>query len=119
MKTVIGTFVAQEGDKAKLSTRDDQALSATLVGFPSGFKLRKGEKVMLVIDGGARTIHPLVRTVDVPEGVRVEHGTEVEIRGTRYQVSPGAVIEDESSVRVAWVVEPGDAEGPPQIIGTR
>jgi hypothetical protein len=53
------TVVSQEGDEVQVEHGDDK-LTARMVGFPPGFRLRPGERVILRDEASGVTARPLV-----------------------------------------------------------
>jgi hypothetical protein len=111
----IATVAGQEGDHVLLSVR--------MVGFPAGFRLRAGERVVLVTDDqGHPAVMPLVRS-SVQRGVGREAAADndsIDVAGVQATVQSSTIVnEGDGRDLVVWVVDPGTAEGPPQVIGTR
>jgi len=75
----------QEGDRV--------LFSVPMVGFPSGFKLRAGDKVVLVHDENGPSVHPLthVRVVDRAQesGERLTAGNRTYLVQAATERTPG------------------------------
>ena len=120
------TVVSQEGTQVRIRHREDE-LNADMVGFPLGFKLRPGERVILADEPSGLTARPLVRAIRT--AVRreaLERDRQVEVGGRRFVMQESTVVELEpredeppSGDGTLWVVEPGEAEGPSQVIAVR
>ena len=121
----IATVGGQEGDHV--------LVSLPMVGFPAGFRLRAGERVVVVTtDDGGAAVMPLVRS-SVQRGVGRSAVAEaqshadgsvedrsIDVAGQRATVQQATVVnEPDGRDLVVWVVDPGTADGPPQVIGTR
>lgn len=108
----VAEVIQQEGDRV--------LVSVPMVGFPPGFKLRPGERVVLVHDEKGPAVRPLVRAVTV-EAPPEEAAGALTAGEQRYAVQDSAVREDEGGAgpHVIWVVEPGSAKGPEQVIAVR
>ena len=111
----------QEGHVVTVTKQDGQSVlvAVPMVGFPDGFQLAPGARVVLVSTPSGAAVRPLVRAVpgavapeaDADDGARVlqeatEVGEQPSVKG-----SPG---ED-----VVWVVDSGDTQGPEQVIAVR
>lgn len=120
------TVVSQEGTQLRVSYRDQQ-LTARMLGFPPGFKLRPGERVILADEPSGLTARPLVRVIR--RGVRreaLERDRQADLAGEQVAMQEGTAValEPEQAPRrpdwaTIWIVEPGDAKGPQQVIAAR
>jgi hypothetical protein len=118
----------EQGGVVTIVQRADHVLvSVPLVGFPSGFQVRPGERVVLVNERSGPAARPLVKTTIVNEAAReiVARGA-VDIYGEPHVLQPSTVISDaapggEYGKRgcAVFVVDPGSAEGPKQVIAIR
>lgn len=102
----------QEGDRV--------LVSVPMIGFPPGFRLRPGERAVLVCDETGPAVRPLVRAVEV--NAVTEEADALKADGQRFELQESTVREEaerEGEPYVVWVVDPGSAEGPPQAIAIR
>jgi hypothetical protein len=97
-------------------------------GFPPGFTLRPGSRVILVDEPSGTVARPLVRTVTSPVPVDVaERRGMVETGGRRLEMQPSTVLDQArpreaarpSDEAVLWVVERGDGQSSDQVIAVR
>ncbi len=105
---------------------DHVLLSIPMVGFPPGFELRPGERVVLVDEPSGYGVRPLVRsTVVRASQADLEDRREVDVGGQPHALQDATVVNEstgaelEEGARVIWVVDPGSAEGPKQVIAVR
>lgn len=111
----VAAVAGQEGDRV--------LLSLPMVGFPPGFKLRRGERVTVVYEPSGPAVRPLVRAIRTPQNL--SRADSLEAEGQRLVLQDATLRtqpprEGEETVGyVAWVVEPGTAEGPAQVIAVR
>jgi hypothetical protein len=120
----VAAVARQEGDRV--------LISLPMVGFPDGFTLRPGERVVVVRDENGLAVRPLVRSFSVDNlteelGAKAGDATLV-ADDRRYSVqestvrAEGPVTADAAGSPVPhaiFVVDPGSAEGPPQVIAIR
>jgi hypothetical protein len=108
----VVNVVEQEGDHVLLSFPMD--------GFPEGFKLRRGERVVLVGIESDLAVKPLVRELTVTnitelttDGLSADQG--------RFALQASTVRDDagHGGPFVLTVVDRGSAEGPEQVIAIR
>src|SRR5687767_5796033 len=88
---------------------DNVHVSIPLVGFPVGFELRPGERVMVMVEDSGLVARPLVEAVVVPD--RREDSLlrgSVDINGEPHTLQPAAVQEAGHGT-VVWVVDSGSA----------
>jgi hypothetical protein len=121
------TVLAQEGERLQVDYRG-QRLSVPMRGFPPGFALRPGTRVILVDEPSGTVARPLVRaiTTRVPVDVAERRGA-IELEGRRLEMQPSTVLEQPrpleatrpSDEAVVWVMERGDAQPPDQVIAVR
>ena len=103
------TVMQQEGDRV--------LLSVPMVGFPPGFQLRAGERVVLVDEEAGPAVRPLVRSHRVPD---VPKGDRLDVEGQAHAMQEATVRGEESTEgHVVWVVDSGTAKGPGQVIAVR
>lgn len=101
-------------------------VSVPLAGCPPGFRLRAGERVVLVNEGSGTVARPLIVSRRVKATPRVV-GDVVEIEGERYPVQAAAQIAGASTEGQpakpgeydVFFVEAGSAAGPKQVIASR
>lgn len=98
---------------------DRVLVSLPMVGFPPGFHLRPGDRVVLVHDENGPAVRPLVHAVTMPEPPD-EAGEQLTAAGQTYALQPAAVRDDEGDgpPYTVWVVDcaEGDQE---QVIAFR
>ncbi len=89
-----------------------------MVGFPPGFQLRPGERVAVFGEPIAR---PLVETRVGPVDVKALEARErVSLAGREFALQSSTILYDAHSDQgVLWIVDPGDCDGPPQVIAAR
>ena len=117
----------QEGHVVTVSSQEGQSVLVTvpMVGFPEGFQLPPGARVVLVSTPSGPAVRPLVRAVpgSVPPDALEQRGTPIPGGGRRVlqeatevgkQPAQGSPGED-----VMWVVESSDPEGPEPVIAVR
>jgi len=107
----VATVVNLDGDNVHVSI--------PLLGFPPGFVLRPGERVMVMVEGSGLAARPLVDTVVVPDS-----GEDLALRGSVNindvpHTMQAATVSDARRGTVVFVVDSGSATGPKQIIATR
>lgn len=120
------TVIAQEESRVEVEYEGEH-LTVPLVGFPPDFRLRPGERVILVDEPTGPVARPLVRAIvsRLPDEAREQRG-EVEIEGRRLVMQSSTVLEPDvreegrpSEEHVLWIIEPGEAEGPDQVVAAR
>jgi hypothetical protein len=113
---VVASIVKQEGDRV--------VISVPMVGFPRGFQLRSGERVVLVKEVSGPAARPLIRSTVVQLPLAKLTAGAFEIDGQPH-VLQAASVRDEPSPRVepgesvVFVVDEGSAPGPKQVIAIR
>jgi len=95
-----------------------------LVGFPAGFQLRPGERVMVMLEGNSLAANPLVHTEAVAESPEeLVLAGQVNINGEPHALQPATVsLSSDPTCKqgsLVFVVDPGSATGPKQILGIR
>ena len=99
-------------------------LSVPMVGFPPGFKLRPGEKVVLVQDEKGPSVRPLVHTVTV-DAVSEESADTLKAGRRNFAIQKSTVRDKGTSEEArrgpyeVFVVDRGKAKGPEQVIAVR
>ncbi len=115
----VVTVIGQEGLRVHVTV--------PMVGFPEGFQLKPGARVVLVSTPSGPVARPLVRAVraEVPADA-LEKRAEFTLQDSRKVVQDATVVAEQPSIGaeppredVAWVVESVDAEGPDQVIAVR
>jgi hypothetical protein len=120
------TVIGQDGTVLRVRYREAE-LAARMVGFPPGFTLRPGERVVLADERSGLTARPLVRTVMAPVGrATLERDREVGVgdrnlviqESTVFDFEPGKA-EAPSEETTLWVVESEGADETDQVIAAR
>jgi hypothetical protein len=108
----VMNVVAQEGDRVLLSFPMD--------GFPEGFTLRPGERVVLVDIESDLAVKPLVREFRVDDISDVS-AASMSAGDERYALQGGTIRDDEGhgGPYLVTVVDAGSAEGPEQVLAIR
>jgi hypothetical protein len=112
------TVVRQEGQRA--------LVALPLLGFPEGFQLRPGSRVVLVSTPSGPAVRPLVQAIrtNVPSDVLEQRG-EGDLGGRRMIFQDATVVDEHPRVEespdddVVWVVESSDKDAPGQVIAVR
>jgi hypothetical protein len=93
-----------------------------MVGFPQGFKLRPGEKVVLVNEGDGPAVRPLVHTLTV-DAASGEGANALRADGQRFAIQESTVRsslgEGQGGPFDIFVVDRIATEGPEQVIAVR
>lgn len=109
------------GQAIKVSRQEDDhvLISLPMVGFPPGFKLRSGDRVVLVHDEDGPAVRPLVRALTVQEPPS-ESGEQLIAGGQAFTLQAATVREDEGGgpPYTVWVVDNADG-APGQVIAFR
>ncbi|MGH8435639.1 MAG: hypothetical protein ACRERX_14445 [Pseudomonas sp.] len=105
--------IAQEGERVQVEHKTER-LTVPMRGFPPGFKLRPGGRVILVDESSGPVARPLVRALRarVARETVQQRGT-LEVEGRRLEMQPGTIIDEPKSDAEAraledyelWVVE--------------
>lgn len=112
----VVTVVGQEGQSV--------LVAVPMAGFPEGFQLAPGARVVLVRARSGLAVRPLTRALRVrvpPEVLERRAGASFEGK----ELQEATVVGEQPPVGEApdedlvWVVDSGDAEGPDQVIGIR
>jgi hypothetical protein len=119
--------ISQEGERVQVEHRGDR-LTVPMRGFPPGFKLRPGRRVILRDEEGGPVARPLVRAIRSrlsPEEVAARGPVEAEGRRLEMQEStvvderePGAEVRPDQEYDV-WVVERAEGDPAEQVIAAR
>lgn len=93
----------QEGDRV--------LVSLPMVGFPPGFELRPGDRVVLVHDENGPAVRPLVRALTLQEPPS-ESGEQLVAGGRTFALQAATIREDEGDgpPYSVWVVDRADDE---------
>ena len=120
------TVISQEGNQVRLEHSGKQ-LTVSLKGFPPGFRLRPGDRVILVDETSGTVARPLVRAISsrlARESLRATNSFEVD--GRQLQTQESTIFADQpkpteraSDQYVVWVVERGHGEVANQVIAVR
>ncbi|HMB54535.1 MAG TPA: hypothetical protein VKU40_14560 [Thermoanaerobaculia bacterium] len=116
------------GERGHVTSVADQRggrvlLSLPMVGFPEGFELRPGERVVLVEEESGPAVRPLVRAEVVPR--QYEGESSFEVSGRPYVLQPSTVRgeapegAEDSDELVVWVVDSDSPDEPGQVIAVR
>lgn len=126
-RSEAATVIAQEGNQVRVSHKARE-LTVPMRGFPSGFRLRTGARVILVDEPSGVVARPLVRAVRsrVAREALQRRGV-VEIEGRRLEMQQSTILDDApprgeeraSEDYVIWVVERGAGEPADQVIAAR
>lgn len=112
----VAEVMGQEGDRV--------LLSVPMVGFPPGFKLRSGERVVLVNDEKGLAARPLVRSLTVnsvsgtADGILKADNERFAIQDSTIR-DEGALDGAQPGPRDVFVLDSGSAEGPEQVLAVR
>ena len=119
--------VAQEGDRVQVEHRGER-LTVPMRGFPRGFKLLPGRRVILVDEPSGPAARPLVRLIT--QRLRreaVEKRGPLELEGRRAQMQESTVLEGlappgepqaEDDYEI-WIVERAEGDPTEQVIAAR
>ena len=120
------TVISQEGSRLQVE-HAGQRLSVPMRGFPEGFTLRAGSRVILYDEPSGPVARPLVRAIRStvrPEEVQRREGLQA--AGSRLEMQPGTIVEERapaaqpaSDEYELWVVERAGDEIADQVIAAR
>ncbi len=120
--------ISQEGDRVQVEHRGDR-MTVPMRGFPPGFRLRPGRRVILRDEEGGVVARPLVRAMRSrlsPEAVASREAVQAEGRALEMQAS--TVVDERESGAASlpaeeydvWVVERApESEPAEQVIAAR
>lgn len=108
---------------------DRVLLSIPMVGFPPGFQLRPGERVVLISDENGLTVRPLVRSLTVND-ISEEGADTLIADNQRFAIQDstirgegasgeGALDEGQPGPLDVFVLDSGSAGGPEQVLAVR
>jgi hypothetical protein len=103
------TVSAQEGDHV--------SVSIPVAGFPPGFQLRPGERVVLATDDSGLVARPLVRTHVVGAGQRAAAATALQGAAVRSDVP--ASDRNPAGSEVVFEIDNGSQRGPARVVAVR
>jgi hypothetical protein len=119
-ESAVATVVQQQGNRV--------LLSFPMAGFPAGFKLHSGDRVVLVSEPAGLAVRPLVRstTVTIPAGAVAKNG-QLKIGKQKYVLQAASVrgqqmtafSRDESGMMIIWTIESKSTKDPKRVIATR
>jgi len=110
--------ISQEGSEVRVEHRGTR-LVAAMRGFPTGFMLTPGSRVILADEPSGLVARPLVRTVTVNiKRSVVDAGGTLEIEGHRVEIQKGTIVDSgprlgearPSDTYTMWIVEGGPTE---------
>ena len=117
--------IAQEGERVQVEHPSGR-MTVPLRGFPPGFKLRPGGRVILVDEAEGTVARPLVRALraKLPRETIVQRGA-IDAEGGRLEMQPGTLVEERghppdigSAEYELWVVDRGEGEAA-QVVAAR
>lgn len=111
------TVIQQLGDRVEVNHKGER-LTVEMRGFPTGFTLSPGARVILVDEASGVVARPLVRAVTSRglERAAVERRGSLDVEGRRVEMQQSTVIEEDREKRpgeeyVVWIVERARPEG--------
>lgn len=120
------TVLEQRGDRLNVR-HEGERLELPMVGFPPGFRLGEGDRVIVVDEPSGPVARPLVRSLVAelpPDAIAAGErltiaGRRLEIQGKTVVSPPPRVTREPSSEHVLWVVESEEREAPGRVIAVR
>jgi hypothetical protein len=117
--------IAQEGTRLQVEHRGAR-LSVPMQGFPPGFTLRPGARVILYDGDSGTSARPLTRAIRSRiQRADLEKRGPLEVGGRRLEMQPGTVVEETPRATAAasddyeiWIVEGAEGDAP-QVIAAR
>ncbi|MCG8457900.1 MAG: hypothetical protein MI919_16610 [Holophagales bacterium] len=100
------TVLRQDGDRVEVAV--------PLVGFPPGFRIPPGSRVVLTTGPDGPAARPLVTAIEVESGAELE-GEAFEVQANTIRAE-GA---EDSGRRIVWFLDGGDTEGPRHVVAHR
>ena len=128
-KNGAARVIAQEGSRVQVEHKGG-SLTVPMQGFPPGFTLRPGSRVILYEEASGLSARPLTRAIRsrVQRADLQKRGT-LEVGGRRVEMQASTVVEDAApegarGERAAddyevWIVEGPEGEATPQVIAAR
>src|SRR5688572_25287629 len=104
-----------------------ERLTVAMKGFPPGFSLRPGARVILVDEESGVVARPLVRAITtraVSPGA-VAQRAPLEVQGRRVEMQPSTVVDERRDAAapggeyVVWVIDRAEPEATDQAIAVR
>jgi hypothetical protein len=121
------TVISQDGERIEIE-HDGQRLTVRMRGFPPGFTLRAGSRVILVDEPSGPVARPLVRAFvsRQPREVVERRGT-LEHEGRRLELQASTVIDEPrapgqehgTGTYEVWIVERAEPAPTDQVIAVR
>lgn len=111
--TGLAAVMEQDGDRV--------VISLPMVGFPDGFRLRKGDKVAVLPDSnGGAAVQPYTEAVIVDD-VPKETGEQLTSQGLNFGIQAASVrVMDTPGNRYAlFIVQNESPDVPPQVLSIR
>jgi hypothetical protein len=126
-RDVAARVISQDGERVQVDHRDKQ-LTVPMRGFPPGFRLRSGSRVILSNEPSGLVARPLVRVVLSrvrPEDV--EARGEITVAERRLEMQANTIVEEApqrpreppSDQDEIWLVERSVGEPADQVIAIR
>lgn len=123
------TVLAQEEDRLTVEYEGER-LTVPMRGFPPGFTVRPGKRVILVDEPPGTVARPLVRAITSRIAPRtLTRPGELEVEGRRMELQRSTVLEGipvrpeerpaEPEEYVLWVMEPREPERSDQVVAAR
>ena len=121
------TVIVQEGDRVQVEHRGEK-LTVAMRGFPTGFRLNPGSRVILADESSGPVARPLVRALTSRQTLdAVEKRATLQVEGKRLEMQPSTVTEstgrpEEKNLAVdydVWIAERGDDLAPRQVVAVR
>lgn len=109
----VAEVTSQEGDRV--------LLSIPMAGFPPGFQLRPGERVVLVNDEEGLVARPLVRTVIV-NNISDETANTLKADNQSFAIQASTIRDEDAGQpgpREVFILDSGSAGGPEQVLAVR
>jgi hypothetical protein len=117
--------MSQHGAASSVVHCDNESVLVSLPmrGFPAGFHLRVGEKVMIMLEGSELVARPLVEMAIVNQSTE-ELGANrmVTINNQPYSIQKTTVSDKSAEPNhgaLVFSIDPGSAGGPKQIVAMR
>lgn len=105
--------------------QEDRVLfSVPMIGFPHGYKLRPGDRVVLVHEENGPAVRPLVHSFTT-DAVIERTGDTLRVGDQNFTMQESTIVDDEafeggrSESYDVFIVDHGSAEGEEQIIAVR
>ena len=119
------TVVKQSDDLVEVE-HNRERLTVPTDGFPPGFKLRPGARVILVEGSTGLVAKPLVRAIESRlQPASINRREPLEVQGRRVELQDSTILDDRPETKtptddyVVWVVERGEGDASEQAIAVR